>query len=47
MKNLKMRKKYALIISAIAMTVAAASTAMCFLFIFDEPKMPKSLYKVD
>lgn len=47
MKYLKTKKKLAIFISTIAMAVAATSSAMCLSFIFDEPKMPTSLYMVD
>jgi len=47
MNYLRLNKKLAVLISTIALAVASTSSAMCFVFLFDEPKMPKSLYKVD
>lgn len=46
MKTNRFKNFLALSLSAIAMMVAAASSTMCC-FHFEEPKMPKSLYKVD
>ena len=46
MKINKLKNFLALSLSAIAMMVAAASSTMCC-FYFEEPKMPKSLYKID
>lgn len=40
-----MKKKLALVISAIAMFVASASSSMCFFWILEETEMPKSLIK--
>ncbi len=47
MKNLVTSKKLPLLISTIAMAVAAASSSMCLGWGFSECKMPKSLYKKD
>ena len=47
MKTLVIRKKLALLICTIAMAVAATSSTMCIWWMFNESKMPKSLYKVD
>lgn len=47
MKDSKFSKKIALIICTIAMSIAAASSSMCFYWWFYEPKMPKSLIKRD
>lgn len=47
MKNLMLKKNLASLISIILMAVATSSSTTCISFIFDEPKMPKSLYKVD
>lgn len=47
MKTNKIKNFLALSLSAIAMVVAAAaSSTMCCCY-FEEPKMPKSLIKVD
>ncbi|WP_160692146.1 cyclic lactone autoinducer peptide [Clostridium sp. C2-6-12] len=46
MKTNKLKNFLALSLSAIAMVVAATSSTMCCVY-FEEPKMPKSLYKVD
>jgi cyclic lactone autoinducer peptide len=46
MKTNKLKNFLAVSLSAIAMMVAATSSTMCC-FHFEEPKMPKSLYKVD
>jgi cyclic lactone autoinducer peptide len=47
MKSFKIKKSMALLISAIAMFAATTSSSLCCWWIFEEPKMPKSLYKVD
>lgn len=47
MKTLITRKKLALFVCTIAMTVAAVSSSMCFWWLLSESKMPKSLYKLD
>lgn len=47
MKNTKIKKNLALFVCTIAMSVAAVSTSMCAFWFFNEPKMPKSLYKLD
>lgn len=44
-KNSKPTKTILLIICTIAMSIAAASSSMCFVWLFYEPKMPKSLIK--
>jgi len=46
MKITKIKSFLALSLSAVAMLVATTSSTMCSWF-FEEPKMPKSLYKVD
>ncbi|MBD7910148.1 AgrD family cyclic lactone autoinducer peptide [Clostridium cibarium] len=47
MKSFKFKKSMALLISAIAMLAATTSSSLCFWLFFEEPKMPKSLYKVE
>ncbi|MDP4177185.1 MAG: cyclic lactone autoinducer peptide [Bacillota bacterium] len=47
MKNLKIKKKLALLICTIAMAIAATSSSLCAWWFFAETKMPKSLYKLD
>lgn len=47
MKNFNIRKKLALLICSGVMAVAAASSSMCIVWMFNECKMPKSLYKID
>lgn len=47
MKNLKMSKKLPILISTVAMAIAATSSSMCLWVTFNECKMPKSLYKAD
>lgn len=46
MKSQKIKKWLALILSSVAMVAATTASTMCIFFLFDEPKMPKSLYKV-
>ncbi|OOM79579.1 hypothetical protein CLPUN_15270 [Clostridium puniceum] len=46
MKITKIKSFLALSLSAVAMLVASVSSTMCCTH-FEEPKMPKSLYKVD
>lgn len=46
MKSKKIKKSLALILSAVGMLAATVASSMCLWFVFDEPKMPKSLYKV-
>ncbi len=45
MKNNKIKKYLALFICAAAMLIANTSSSMCWACLFEEPKMPKSLYK--
>ena len=47
MKITRIKSFLALSLSAIAMFVAATASTMCGFSHFEEPKMPKSLYKVD
>jgi hypothetical protein len=47
MEKLNFKKTLALLICAIAMSAAAASTSLCIVWWFNECKMPKSLYKFD
>jgi hypothetical protein len=47
MKKSKIKENLALLICAIAMAFATASTSMCVYWWFNECKMPKSLYKLD
>jgi len=47
MKITKIKSFLALFLSAIAMYIATTSSTMCRSGIFEEAKMPKSLYKVD
>ncbi|MDS0526343.1 cyclic lactone autoinducer peptide [Clostridium sp. SHJSY1] len=47
MKSFRVKKFIALIISAIAMFAATTSSSLCFFFLVEEAKMPKSLYEVD
>ena len=47
MKNMKIKRSFALLICTIAMSVAAASTTMCAFWWFNECQMPKCLYKLD
>lgn len=46
MKITKIKSFLALSLSAVAMLIATTSSTMCSYFC-EEPKMPKSLYKVD
>lgn len=46
MKKGNFKKHLSLIICAIAMFIASTSTSMCWIFLFGEPKMPESLYKI-
>ncbi|MBW9154625.1 cyclic lactone autoinducer peptide [Clostridium estertheticum] len=47
MKNYDFRKRLALVICSGLMAVAATSSSMCIVWLFNECKMPKSLYKID
>lgn len=47
MEKRSIKKLIALLASTIAMLVATTSSSMCWSHIFAEPKMPKSLYKMD
>lgn len=47
MNIIKIKNFLALSLSAVAMFVAATSSTMCVSNVFEEAKMPKSLYKVD
>ncbi|GKX67102.1 hypothetical protein rsdtw13_23600 [Clostridium sp. TW13] len=47
MKSKEFKKSLALILSSIAMMVAATASSMCFYWWYEEPSMPKSLYKQD
>lgn len=47
MKIQKVKNFLALNMAAAAMFIAATSSTMCHGKWFEEPKMPKSLYKVD
>lgn len=47
MKMTKFKNSLALLLSALAMLVASTSASMCKNGRFEEPKMPKSLYKRD
>lgn len=47
MNKLIIRKKLALLVCAIAMATATTSSSLCVWWLFDEIKMPKSLYKLD
>ncbi|MGE5627773.1 MAG: cyclic lactone autoinducer peptide [Solirubrobacterales bacterium] len=47
MKLANIKKCLALVICAVSMVLAQTSSSMCLFFLAKEPKMPKSLYKVD
>lgn len=47
MKTLQIKRCIAVTICIISMALAETSSSMCLFFIAKEPKMPKSLYKVD
>lgn len=47
MKNKSFAKKLALLVCAVGTAIAATSTSMCYFWLFNECKMPKSLYKAD
>lgn len=47
MKIIKIKSLLALSLCAAAMFVASTASTMCGMSHFEEPKMPKSLYKVD
>lgn len=47
MRFLKVKKNLAVLICTIAMAIAATSSSMCLIWLFNESKMPKSLYKLD
>lgn len=47
MRITKLKSAMALVISAVAMFVAATSSTMCVCGHFEDVKMPKSLFKVD
>ena len=47
MKNFELKKKLALLVCTIAMSIAATSTSLCMFWYLDEIKMPESLYKLD
>lgn len=47
MKSLNFKKVAATVLSLTAMLAAVSASSLCVLFIFGEPKMPKSLIKQD
>lgn len=47
MKSKKIKRFLAVILSSVAMFIAATASSMCFWVWYEEPSMPKSLYKQD
>ncbi|MCB2354696.1 cyclic lactone autoinducer peptide [Clostridium estertheticum] len=46
-KKFEIKKFLALLFCTITMSIAAVSTSLCPFWMFNECKMPKSLYKID
>lgn len=47
MKLTKIKSGIAIGLSVLAMFIASTSSTMCWAGMFEEVKMPKSLYKID